>query len=474
MTKGSARVLVFYASASVLVLEILAGRLMAPYVGVTLESFTAIIGTILAGIALGNAVGGRLADRYDPRVLLGPVLVVGGALAWLSLPIVSGIGSSLGSDPIAIVVLAAMAFFLPAAVLSTVTPLVTKLRLESLDDTGTVVGNLSAAGTAGALVGTFATGFVLVSAIPTRPIVMGVGGALALVGAVLSLRLGRRPPGIAVVTLLVVSLVAGAVADDPCEFESVYYCGRVVEDPDDASRRVLILDTLRHAAVDLDDPTHLEFRYVRLLADVIDATTDGSIDALHIGGGGFTLPAWVRATRPGSTNLVLEIDDDLVDVARDELGLVTGTGLEVQTGDARLAFDDLADDSFDVVVGDAFGGPSVPWHLTTTEVIAEIHRVLRPGGVYVMNVIDGGANRFVEWELRTLQEHFAHTGAIVPVDGVGPGAVNQVLFGSDEPVGPIDIAGDDGTRVDDVAAFAEGGRVLRDDFAPVDQLTEDF
>ena len=89
MSEGRARILVFFASASVLVLEILAGRLMAPYVGVSLETFTGIIGTILAGIATGSAIGGRLADRIDPRRLLGPELLAGGALAWLSLPIVA-------------------------------------------------------------------------------------------------------------------------------------------------------------------------------------------------------------------------------------------------------------------------------------------------------------------------------------------------------------------------------------------------
>ena len=89
---------------------------------------------------------------------------------------------------------------------------------------------------------------------------------------------------------------------------------------------------------------------------------------------------YLEATRPGSYNHVLEIDDVLLDVARDELGFVTGPDMEVTIGDARLSVDDFADDSFDVVVGDAFGGQSVPWHLTTTEFIAKIDRVLRDDG----------------------------------------------------------------------------------------------
>ena len=473
MSIGRARVLVFFASASVLVLEILAGRLMAPYVGVSLETFTAIIGTILAGIALGSAAGGRLADRHDPRRLLGPVLVVGGGLAWLSLPIVSTLGPSLGSEPLAIVTLAALAFVAPAAVLSAVTPLTTKLRLASLDETGTVVGDLSAAGTAGALFGTFVTGFVLVAALPTRPIVLVLGAALVAVGAALTF-LARRsmPSGTpAAVLLLVVALGAGLTADNPCEWESAYFCGRVVTDPDDPSKRDLILDTLRHASVDLDDPTNLDIRYIRLIASVIDTTAPaGAIDVLHLGGGGFTVPMWVEATRPGSYNEVLEIDQTLVDVVEDDFGLVAGPDMVVRVGDARLALDDPPDDSFDVVVGDAFGGLSVPWHLTTTEVIAEVDRVLRPGGVYVMNVIDGGANRFAEWETRTLLEHFDHVTVIVPPGGVGDRPVNQILVASDEPLPPLRPDPADGDEIADLDAYVDDGRVLRDDYAPVEQL----
>ncbi len=138
---------------------------MAPYVGVSLETFTGIIGTILAGIALGSAVGGRLADRYDPQTLIGPALVAGGVLSWFSIPVVSFLGPGVGSQIPGIVILALFGFFAPAMALTAISPMVAKLRLKSLEETGEVVGGLSAAGTVGALVGTFVTGFVLVSAV---------------------------------------------------------------------------------------------------------------------------------------------------------------------------------------------------------------------------------------------------------------------------------------------------------------------
>ncbi len=409
MRARSLTALVFGTSAAVLVLEILAGRLLAPYVGESLETYTGVIGTVLAGIAAGSELGGRLSDRYDPRRLVGPTLVLGGALGWLSLPIIATPGPSAADGVGAIVVLTGCAFFLPAAVLSAVSPMAAKLRLQTLSETGAVVGGLSAAGTAGALVGTFVTGFVLVAIVPLQATVLALGAALVVTGAALWWRLAPGSLSSGTVAVWVVAGVAGAgglglVADRPCQTDTAYYCVRIEVDPDRASGRILHLDDLRHSYVDLEDPTHLEFRYVRLFADVVAAVSEPGdpVDTLHVGGGGFTFPRYLTETRPGSTNLVLEIDPELVEIARESLGLELGPDLRVDTGDARLALEDLPGGAFDVVVGDAFGGLAVPWHLTTEEIVADIARVLRPNGIYVINVIDRGSDRFARAELGTL------------------------------------------------------------------------
>jgi spermidine synthase len=170
---------------------------------------------------------------------------------------------------------------------------------------------------------------------------------------------------------------------------------------------------------------------------------------------------------------VLEIDGELVEIAKDELGLVEDEALQVDVGDARLALGDLASDSYDLVVGDAFAGESVPWHLTTVEVAREIRRVLRPGGIYLMNVIDGNRSRFARAELATLATVFDHVAAIVPVGGV-PAAlpVNQVLVASDAPLPRILLDPADGELVTGarLVRYVDGARKLTDDFAPVDQL----
>jgi spermidine synthase len=473
VTSWRAITTVFFTSAAVLVLEIIASRMMAPYVGISLETYTGIIGTVLAGIAVGAGVGGRLADARDPRTLLGPALIAGGALTWLSMPIVAALGPQLTDGPVAIVTLTTAAFFLPAAVLSAVSPMIAKIRLDRLDETGSVVGGLSAAGTVGGLAGTFLTGFVLLAALPSRPVLIVVGGLLIVAGMIATWVLRRRPPAVPAVVLAIAAGLLVAGTSSPCQYETAYFCVRIEADPDNPSGRSLYLDRLRHAYVDLDDPTDLDIRYIRLFRDVAATLPDGPIDVLHIGGGGFTFPRYLDEVRPGSQNRVLEIDDELVRLNREQLGLVTDAALEVRTGDARLALDDEPSDSRDLVVGDAFGSTSVPWHLTTAEVIEQIDRILRPDGIYVMNVLDGGDSGFARAEMATLADRFAHVAVIVPADGVPrTRAVNQVLLASQAPLPDLDIDPADGQLLtgDDALAYLGDAMVLTDDFAPVDRL----
>ncbi len=489
----AAGALVFVTSACVLVLEILAARLLAPYVGVTLETYTAIIGTILAAIALGTWVGGRLADRRDPRGLLGPILILGGALSLCIVPIVRLIGSlPLGGGPAAVVLLVFTGFFAPAAVLSAVPPTVIKLQLSDLAETGRTVGRLSALGTAGAIFGTFATGFVLVATLPTTPIVVGVAIALMVLGVVLSLAARRLRPGqragrsVAVVLAVVAPVgLLGVVVErtlNPCGRETAYYCARVVPDLEPCiGGLTLYLDTLRHSCVHPDDPLRLDFSYAQMLSDVIDAVgPDGApLDVLHIGGGGFSLPRYLEAANPGSTNLVLELDPSLVQLATDSLGLKTSTDLQVRVGDARLGIREADDDSFDLVIGDAFGGVAVPWHLATREFVEEVDRVLRPDGVYAINLIDHPPLGFAKAEAATLSTAFDHVAVLAPPGSLsGTTGGNMILIASHQPIDVSEILSHNRSRGDDDgillvargSAFIEGAPVLTDDFAPVDQL----
>jgi SAM-dependent methyltransferase len=481
--------LTFLAAGCVLVLEIAAGRLMAPYVGVSLTTYTGIIAAILAGIAIGAWVGGRAADAVGPLGLLGPSFVLGGAAAMASVPIVGWLGGvGLGDGFIAIVTLATVAFVAPAALLSAVGPMIVRATLTDLATSGSIVGRLSAVGTAGAITGTLLTGFVLLGLVPTRVLIVAVGALLVVVGLALAVALRGAGGGARTSVLAVAAFAMGGLAlagPSPCDTESAYYCIAVVADTNDPDGRTLVLDRLTHAHVELDDPTEIEFGYVRRFADAAGPyldTLEGPIDVLHIGGGGFTFPRYLEATRPVTRQTVLELDPRVLEVAREQLGFVPSDAIQVVVGDARRSIERLPDDSFDLVVGDAFGGLAVPWHLTTTEFLEQVDRVLRPGGMYVMNLIDYPPLGFVRAETATAGRLFAFMTVIAGQGTLaGDSGGNVVLVAS---ASPLDVpavearvetwgeAAVTGILADqaEVAAFVGGATILSDDFAPVDQL----
>lgn len=469
---------VFVASAAVLVLEILAGRILAPYVGVTLTTFTGIIGTILAGISLGAWLGGRAADRRDARALLGPVLVIGAVATLAGVPLVAWVGPAVrGGGPAAIVVLALAGFFLPAVLWSTITPLVVKVLLKSTSETGRIVGRVSAVGTAGALFGTFITGFVLVAELPSRPIVFGTAAVLAITGAVLWTS-GRTQLIASLLSVLLVGFVA-ASSPQPCQFETRYYCIELVADPVRTSGVTLWLDNLRHSYVDLEDPAHLEFSYAQTFSDVLGVMSPRDAEVVHIGAGGFTFPRYLDATDPGTRSIVLEIDPGLVELAKAELAFEPSANIDVRVGDARLTLAAIETDSLDIAIGDAFGGLSVPWHLTTVEFLAEVDRVLRPDGFYIMNLIDRPPIDFARAEAATLRQVWEHVAVLAPERRLaGDVGGNFVLVASHRQLPIDDILAANAARGDnemaasgdEFALFIDGAVVLTDDYAPVDQL----
>jgi len=482
-----AAVVTFLSSGAVLVMEIVGLRLIAPYVGVTLQTSTAVIGFALAAIALGAWTGGAVADRVDPRRLIAPLMVAGGALVIAILPLVRFTGDLVsGADAGAVLLLAAVAVVVPAALLSAVPPMVVKLQLSNLAETGAVVGKLSGIGTLGAIAATFVTGFLLIAVLPSSVILVGTGAVTVLAGLALGVVLQRgsgvhRRVPVALVLLAVAGSLLAAVAPTPCEKETAYHCARVVADPERESGRVLMLDTLRHSYVDLEDPAYLEFEYVRAIASVADASfpADEPLSALHLGGGGLTLPRYLAEVRPGTTSRVVEVDPGVVDIDREQLGLETSGALRVDVADGRVGLAEEPVGERDLVVGDAFGGLSVPWQLTTREALELVDRALADDGVYAVNLIDNPPLGFVRAELATLRAVFDHVVLLARAPVLaGEDGGNVIAVASQQPLDAVGIAAamtdrDLAWRVAegaDLDAFVGDAEVLTDDHAPVDQL----
>lgn len=470
-----AAALVFGSSAAVLVVEIVALRLLAPYLGLTLETSTLVIAVALAAIAFGSWVGGFWADRVNPRAVLAPLLAISAAAVAATPFLVRGAGQF--ADGAFLLIAAVATIVVPGALLAAVTPMVTKLMLTSLTETGTIVGRLSGIGTVGAIAGTVVTGFILISRLPITWIMVGLAATLLVAAAAVALWIGRARLGRVAVPTAAALVLGGATVVLPsgCDTETVYHCASVVADPERGSGYVLELDGLRHSYVDLADPTHLEFGYIRAIAAGIDTRFDPQVPLrVHsIGAGGLTLPRYLAEVRPGTNGTVSEVDPGVIRLDRDQLALPADLDLDVRLEDGRVGLRSLPEGEVDVVIGDAFGGVSVPWHLTTRETMLDIDRVLTGDGIYLANLIDHGPLAFARAEAATLADAYPH----VAVAWQGEGG-NLVAAASHAPVdgaawqASMRARGLDWTVLTgaDLQEWIGGAPVLTDDYAPVDQL----
>jgi SAM-dependent methyltransferase len=167
----------------------------------------------------------------------------------------------------------------------------------------------------------------------------------------------------------------------------------LVPDLDRADSWLLFLDGVPQSGVDLADPGYLEFEYVRRIGHAADLAFPAgeALRALHLGGGALTLPRYLAHTRPGSRQLVAEVDDALTGLVREHLPLPAGHRIKVRAADARAVTESAPAGHYDLVVADVFAGAVTPAHLTTAEFTAAAARALRPGGVYAVNVAAGPA-----------------------------------------------------------------------------------
>lgn len=220
--------------------------------------------------------------------------------------------------------------------------------------------------------------------------------------------------------------------------------GEAVLTPDADRPRAwtLLIDGVPQSYVDLDDPGHLDFEYVRKLGHVIDliAPAGAPLRTLHLGGGGLTLPRYIAVTRPRSGQQVVELDSALVDLVRRELPLERNWRIRIRKGDAREVLSRAPEAAFDLIIADVFAASRTPAQFTSTDFVALAARALRPTGVYAANLADGAPLAFARSELATVRAVFPHVVLIAD-----PGVLRGRRFGNLVLVAahtdpPVDVA----------------------------------
>jgi spermidine synthase len=219
----------------------------------------------------------------------------------------------------------------------------------------------------------------------------------------------------------------------------------LLQDLDRANAYQLYVGGTPQSHVDLDDPTYLEYEYVRQIAHLVDlcAPAGEPLRALHLGGGGLTLARYIAVTRPGSGQQAVEIDGKLLDFVRRELPLPRNARVRLRTGDARDILSRVPEAAFDLTVTDVFAASRIPSHFTSVEYVGLSRRALRADGVHVANIADGGGGgmRFAQSQVANAKAHFAHV-ALIADPGVlrGRRYGNIILVASNRELPVVELA----------------------------------
>jgi predicted membrane-bound spermidine synthase len=439
-----AYLVVFLASFGGMVLELTASRILAISLGVSLYTWTGIIGVMLAGTAAGNLLGGLLADRANrPGSRANPRWVLGGTL-----------GLASGASVLVLAVLAVIArqnpferfelvnqvlgmtfalFFLPMFLLGMVSPQVVRLAVPDAAHAGRTAGRVYAWSTAGAIAGTFAAGYVLLSTLGAHRTILAVGLAVAAAG-LLSAPVWRHNLLLYLYSVALGGVAGGMIlywrgptadADTVAVEETNYYTIKVSRvygrDYDGALRPTraldLTLDHLLHSRVDPADPAFIHYEHEHVQMELLRAARAGTPapHVLVIGGGGYTFPRYAKTAIPEAVMDVVEIDPGVTRVAYEYLGLPPGLTNDFNMDGRQFVAERAAPGSYDLVVLDAVNDLSVPAHLLTKEFNDAVKRALKPDGVYLLTVIDSLEHgRLWKAAMATLRQTFPHVVLLGP------------------------------------------------------------
>jgi spermidine synthase len=441
----------FLAGAAMMVIEICAYRLLAPFFGNSVYTWTALIGVILIAFSAGGWLGGHLADRKMALDLLGWLLAGSAVLTFFIPALHTVFALSLSARGLIAgpVMISLLLFAIPGVLLGAVSPAAVRFYSLTLKDThvGAAAGTISMLGSLGSFVGTFLSGFFLLSTFGVRSIFFGAAFvllALAIVAFLLAKNSLKQQAPVLLSGIFAFGM-SWMTTPKPkpgviFEHESFYHHIEVSEQQEGTVlRRVLQLDSTMEGGMDANTGDlilpYQEYWKLALLREPAKVSS-----ALFIGAGAFGMPENVSRDFPEAVVDVVEIDPQVIEVGRKFFKLDEYPRVKAHAGDARRFLLQSDGKKWDLIFGDAYNGiRQIPPHLATREFFQQIADHLEPKGVFIMNLIaavKGPKSELTAGMLATVREVFPS----VEVFSVGfrhEEAQNVILMCSRENLKPF-------------------------------------
>ena len=422
MSKYKLEITVFFSGALTMMLELIAARVLSPYVGSSNLIWTTIIGIMLISMSIGYWFGGKVADKNkenDIKILSNYLLI--SAIATSIIPILEVIFidvlSQLSSNLIFVAIICAtVTFGIPSFLLATVSPIAVKIKNNSMDHIGATSGKISSLSTIGSIFGTFFAGFILIPNLGVRNIILGCSILLWILSVYLFNKKDKKYYILMIVELLIIiglNVLGGylfqvknpeIIKDVDSEYSRIWVTNLNVGEN---TYKTLQVDTGLESYINQETgEMGATYLYYYDLFEYYDKEAN---DALMIGGAAYTYPMHYLKKYENKTIDVVEIDETMTQIAEEEFGLDKNNpklGLITQDGRSYLNYNKK---KYDTVFIDAFKGLNAPFELTTYEAMQKVYDSLNENGIVITNIIsaiEGDDADFIKYEYSTYKAIF--------------------------------------------------------------------
>ncbi len=438
----------FFAGMSVMAVELGASRLLAPYFSSSQIVWTIIIGTIMIAMALGNLYGGKKADKDpNPDKLYGRILI---AAIWIAAIPVVGKYIILGISGVLILavnsnflIIAAfiacmIIFVFPLFLLGTVTPSLVKFSVDSLDDSGSVVGKLNAFNTIGSIIGTFVPTFISIPAVGTSITFLIFAGILLIlciiyfVSSKINFKEAKKVP-VSIVLFIVCCILGhnGSFAfwqtDLTFEGESIYNYLQVYENSQEVVLSTNVLFGVQSVYLKDKGMTGMYYDYAMAAPYMSGVNEKDNLDVLILGNGSGTFATQCKRYFDNCNIEGVEIDQKITDLAVEYFDLPKDVPVTTYDGRAYL---NAIDRKYDVIMVDAYQDITIPFQMSSIEFFTLVKDHLKDDGVMVVNMnmrgqSEGNINQY-------LADTISHAFSEIYTVEVS-GSTNRELFASNNP-----------------------------------------
>lgn len=419
MKKYLLEMVVFICGAAVMVLELLAARILSPYVGSSNIVWTSIIGIILLSMSLGYFLGGKLADKKPEKEVLSSIILGGtifiGIIPFLEVIVIKSFSEIIENLTIAAIGTSLFVFAIPSLLLAMVSPYAIKLKEADSENIGRVAGNLSAFSTLGSIFGTFLAGFYLIPSFGNKFIILGLMITLLILAFILSPKKDFEYCSRFFIITVILILVwffgksifftanPGVIADIDTEYSRAWISR--VYDYDGNEYKALLVDRALESYIDKEGKMGAEYLE---FYDLFDNYNPNAKSTLLIGGAAYTYPMHYLNKFSDKTIDVVEIDPKMTEIAKKYFDLTENERLKVYHEDGR-SFLNKGEKQYDTILIDAFKGQNVPFELTTVEALYKAKDMLSENGMVIANVIsafEGKNAYFLQAEYTTFSQVF--------------------------------------------------------------------